>query len=123
MPVGGDDQTPRAPEDARHLECPGTPDYARSAMADDTQRTTSGTTAKKGYTPPKGRPTRARDDDGRRRRAFGPVAQWITLIIAALVLVALIIIITNGGDYNPYNNDGAPAPSRLATTLAATVAA
>lgn len=74
-------------------------------MADDTQQTTK----KKAYTPPKGRPTRARDDDGARRRAFGPVAQWITLALAALVAVAVIIIVTNGGDFNPYDN-GQPAP-------------
>jgi len=82
-------------------------------MADDTKDPT-----KKSYTAPKGRPTRARDDDGRRRGAFGPVAQWITLVIAAIVLVAIIIMITNGGDFNPLNN-GAPPPMPSGTPVVA----
>lgn len=69
-------------------------------MADDRPQTT-----KKSYTPPKNRPTRARNADGTRRRAFGPVAQWITLALSLIVLIAIIIIITNGGDFNPLNDD------------------
>ena len=64
----------------------------------------SGRTAKKGYTAPKGRPTRARDEVADRRRAFGPVAQWITLAAAIVVIVVIAILVTNGGDFNP-NDD------------------
>lgn len=83
-------------------------------MADDTNATdTSGTTptSKSSYTAPKGRPTRTRSDTGERRRAFGPVAQWITFAIALLVLIVIVIMMTGGGDFNPLNDDdsvGAP---------------
>lgn len=84
-------------------------------MADETNTTgtsdlTSG--SKKSYTAPKGRPTRARGDTGEQRRAFGPVAQWITAAIAVIVIVVIVIMVTGGGDFNPLNDDdpvGAPA--------------
>jgi hypothetical protein len=84
-------------------------------MADDSNATETSDVApasKKAYTPPKGRPTRARSDTGERRRAFGPVAQWITFAIALLVIVVIAIMVTGGGDFNPLNDDnpvGAPA--------------
>jgi hypothetical protein len=84
-------------------------------MEEETNATrTSGTTrvSKSGYTPPKGRRTRPRNDTGERRRAFGPVAQWITFAIAMLVIVVIVIMVTGGGDFNPLNDDdpsGAPA--------------
>lgn len=84
-------------------------------MAEDTNGTdTSEATPSntRGYTAPKGRPTRARSDTGVRRRAFGPVAQWITFTIALLVVVVIVIMITGGGDFNPLNDDnptGGPA--------------
>ena len=90
-------------------------------MADETNATeTSDTTptSKKNYTAPKGRPTRARSDTGRRRRAFGPVAQWITFAIAVIVVIVIVIMITGGGDFNPLNDDdpiGAPAATRAAS--------
>ncbi len=86
-------------------------------MADDSDATgtSDSTTAsgeeKRSYTAPKGRPTRARGDTGQRRRAFGPVAQWITFAIALLVIVVIVIMVTGGGDFNPLNDDdpvGAP---------------
>lgn len=84
-------------------------------MADDTNETESSDSApgsKKAYTAPKGRPTRAQSDTGERRRAFGPVAQWITFAIALVVVVVIAIMVTGGGDFNPLNDDnpvGAPA--------------
>lgn len=84
-------------------------------MADETNATDTSDAAsgsKKAYTAPKGRPTRARSDTGARRRAFGPVAQWITFAIALLVAIVIVIMVTGGGDFNPLNDDnpsGAPA--------------
>lgn len=71
------------------------------------KQTDSDTTDGKGkaYTPPKGRPTRARGERGPNRRAFGPVAQWITFAIALIVAVVIIVLITGGGDFNPFNDD------------------
>lgn len=58
----------------------------------------------KGVTPPKGRPTRGRDEIQAERRVFGPTAQWITLVfVLALVLVAVIVFF-DGGDFNPFND-------------------
>lgn len=79
-------------------------------MADDTT-TDDEHRDKKGYTPPKGRPTRGRNEVDDRRRAFGPVAQWITLALAFALAVWIVIAVTNGGDFNPINDDdpfGAP---------------
>jgi hypothetical protein len=84
-------------------------------MGEETNATpTSDTTqvSKRGYTPPKGRRTRPRNDTGQRRRAFGPVAQWITFAIALLVIIVIVIMVTGGGDFNPLNDDdsvGVPA--------------
>lgn len=56
-------------------------------------------------TPPKGRPTRKRDGDYRRRRAFGPVSQWIAVVLVLLLLFVVMVIATGGGDFNPFNDD------------------
>ena len=83
-------------------------------MADETNHDERQTT-KKGYTPPKNRPTRARGEGPDRRRAFGPVAQWITVVVAVALIITIIILVTNGGDFNPNNDiendlfNGAPA--------------
>jgi hypothetical protein len=90
-------------------------------MADDMQDDleSGGPTPKKGYTPPKGRRTRGRDEVDVRRRAFGPVAQWVTLALAVVVVVVVVILVTNGGDFNPYDDDnGAPAGSPVAAPAA-----
>ncbi len=72
----------------------------------DTDTSGSDTSGRgKAYTPPKGRPTRGRGDRGPNRRAFGPVAQWITFALALVVAVAIIILITGGGDFNPFDDD------------------
>lgn len=71
------------------------------------EQTDSDTTSgrNKAYTPPKGRPTRARGERGANRRAFGPVAQWITFALALIVAVVIIVLITGGGDFNPFNDE------------------
>jgi hypothetical protein len=68
--------------------------------------TTSGHS--KAYTPPKGRPTRGRGERGANRRAFGPVAQWITFALALVLVVVIIVLITGGGDFNPFDDDQQP---------------
>lgn len=73
-------------------------------MADETNHNERQMTKKKGYTPPKNRPTRARSQRPDRRRAFGPVAQWITVVLTVALIITVIILLTNGGDFNP-NND------------------
>jgi hypothetical protein len=91
-------------------------------MADDAdtteapRSTTNATGGKRHYTAPKGKPTRARHDTGFRPRAFGAVAQWITLAIAVIVIVVIIIMVTGGGDFNPLNDDtiGGTAHGRVA---------
>ena len=78
-------------------------------MADETTDTnTTDSGGKKGYTPPKNRPTRARDDLEPDRRVFGPVAQWITFAIVVVVAVTILIIVTDGGDFNPFDDEGNP---------------
>lgn len=76
---------------------------------------------KKGVTPPKGRPTRARDGSGYRKRAFGPVAQWITVAVLVALIVVVLVLVTDGGDFNPFDDDdqlpsqfGAPVPAAIA---------
>lgn len=63
-------------------------------------------------TPPKGRPTRARHDVGGERRAFGPIAQWITVALLVVLVIVALMLVTDGGDFNPFNDDGA-APAAV----------
>jgi len=74
------------------------------------------TDRKKNVTPPKGRPTRARNGSGPRKRVFGPVAQWITVGVLITLIVVVLILVTDGGDFNPFDDEdqlpsqfGAPA--------------
>ena len=60
-------------------------------------------TPKKGITPPKGRPTRARNDVEVSRRAFGPTAQWIAAAFLVALIFVTIIILLDGGDFNVFN--------------------
>lgn len=69
----------------------------------------SGAGPKKGATPPKGRPTRARNDTGDRARVFGPVAQWITAAVIVALIVIVLVLITDGGDFNPFNDQNLPS--------------
>ena len=63
------------------------------------------TAPKKGFTPPKGRPTRSRDGFYARRQVFGPTAQWIALTIFLILVFVVLFILTDGGDFNPFNGD------------------
>ncbi|MCB0966822.1 MAG: hypothetical protein KDB37_08300 [Ilumatobacter sp.] len=63
-------------------------------------------TGKKNYTAPKGRPTRTRDGHGGDKRVFGPVAQWITVAILIIVAITILLIVTDGGDFNPFDDEG-----------------
>ena len=61
-------------------------------------------TPKKGITPPKGRPTRPRDAHFGDRRVFGPLAQWFAVVLLLVLVFALLIMLTGGGDFNPLND-------------------
>lgn len=63
----------------------------------------------KAITPPKGRPTPSRSGR-RRRRTFGSTFQWAALAVAAIVLFVIALILLDGGDFNPFNDDSV-APS------------
>lgn len=82
-----------------------TSDHTSDLTGDASDTESAASTSKKGYTPPKGRPTRGRNEAPNDRRAFGPVAQWITFAIAVLVIIVVIIMVTGGGDFNPFNDD------------------
>lgn len=60
-------------------------------------------TPKKGITPPKGRPTRARNDVVTERRAFGPTAQWVAVVFLIALVFVTIIVLLDGGDFNVFN--------------------
>ena len=84
------------------------PDYCLASMGKHS-------TPKHGITPPKGRPTRSRSGRSYDPRVFGPVWQWIAFALFLTMLFVVLVIVTNGGDFNPFNqNDGqsgAPAAS------------
>ena len=92
-------------------------------MADDTADTSStgsstGRSARsRNYTAPKGRPTRPRSAVDHQRRVFGPVAQWLAFAVLLVIAVIVLIIITDGGDFNPFDDGttGAPALRSLAS--------
>lgn len=60
-------------------------------------------TSKKGVTPPKGRPTRARNEVVAPKRVFGPTAQWIAAAFLLALIFVTIIVLFDGGDFNPFN--------------------
>ncbi|NNE12928.1 MAG: hypothetical protein HKN41_11880 [Ilumatobacter sp.] len=70
---------------------------------------------KKGFTPPKGRPTRARNEIEAERRVFGPTAQWVAVTFLIALAFVLLIVLFDGGDFNPF--DGGNSGSLLATAL------
>ena len=88
-----------------------------SADVNDRDRGTS----KKNVTPPKGRPTRARNSSGARKRAFGPVAQWVTAALLIAMIVVILVLVTDGGDFNPF--DEQDLPSQFGAPAAAVVPA
>ena len=59
----------------------------------------------KAFTPPKGRPTRARNGSYGQKQVFGPTAQWIALTIFLILVFVVLFILTDGGDFNPFNGD------------------
>ncbi|MFP5489488.1 MAG: hypothetical protein ACLGHQ_14430 [Acidimicrobiia bacterium] len=68
-----------------------------------------GNASKKGVTPPKGRPTRARNASGSRKRVFGPVAQWTTVAVLIALIVVVLVLVTDGGDFNPFDDEQLPS--------------
>ncbi|MFW2333613.1 hypothetical protein [Ilumatobacter sp.] len=60
-------------------------------------------TPKKGITPPKGRPTRSRNEVGAEKRVFGPTAQWIAAAFLIALIFITIILLFDGGDFNVFN--------------------
>jgi hypothetical protein len=62
-------------------------------------------TPKKGFTPPKGRPTRARNEQVGGNRVFGPTAQWIAAAFLLALIFITIIVLLDGGDFNPFTGD------------------
>lgn len=60
---------------------------------------------KKGITPPKGRPTRARDESGQQRRVFGPTAQWIAAVFVIAMILITIIVFFDGGSFGVFNDN------------------
>jgi len=60
-------------------------------------------TPKKGITPPKGRPTRSRNEIETEQRVFGPTAQWIAAAFLIALIFLTIILLFDGGDFNVFN--------------------
>jgi hypothetical protein len=65
-----------------------------------------GETTKKGITPPKGRPTRGRDDVVVQKRVFGPTAQWIAFAFVLVLIFITVIVLLDGGNFNPFDGGG-----------------
>lgn len=63
-------------------------------------------TPKRGVTPPKGQPTRSRNGSYGGRRVFGPALQWFLVVLLLVMIFAILVVVTDGGDFNPFN-DGA----------------
>lgn len=78
---------------------------------------TKQTTPKRGITPPKGKPTRSRSGSYGGKRVFGPVWQWIAVTVLLILAFLALIILTGGGDFNPFNDDG-QAGAAAATVIA-----
>ncbi|MGA1053530.1 MAG: hypothetical protein ACO3WU_14660, partial [Ilumatobacteraceae bacterium] len=72
----------------------------------------------KAYTPPKGRPTAGRRRRRGAKRVFGPTAQWISVGVLVALVVAVLITITDGGDFNPFNDqEQLPSPFGLVSPV------
>jgi hypothetical protein len=65
---------------------------------------TSQQAPKKSITPPKGRPTRARNPRATNRRVFGPTAQWIAVVFLIALIFVTVLVIVDGGDFNPFQS-------------------
>jgi hypothetical protein len=64
--------------------------------------------SQRAITPPKNRPTRPRTSTWTRKRVFGSTAQWIAVAILLVIAFIVLVMVTDGGDFNPLN--GAPQP-------------
>lgn len=80
----------------------------QQSSAESAHRSNGGA-PKKNVTPPKGRPTRARNSAGYRKRAFGPVAQWVTAALLVALVVVVLVLVTDGGDFNPFDEEELPS--------------
>lgn len=60
-------------------------------------------TPKKGITPPKGKPTRSRNEVETSDRVFGATAQWIAAAFLLALIFVTIIVLLDGGDFNVFN--------------------
>lgn len=78
---------------------------------------TKQTTPKHGITPPKGKPTRSRSGDYGRKRVFGPVAQWIAVTVLLILAFVVMVILTGGGDFNPFNGQDGQAVNGAAAVV------
>jgi hypothetical protein len=63
---------------------------------------------KHAVTPPKGRPTRSRHDAVQRQRVFGATARWVAVGILLVLAFVILVLVTDGGDFNPFNGTTAP---------------
>lgn len=69
------------------------------------------TPSQRATTPPKGRPTRPQTATYTRKRVFGSTAQWIAVAIILLLGFVVLVMVTDGGDFNPLNGEpAAPQP-------------
>lgn len=93
----------------------------RTGRAGTTNDPVTGT-PRKAVTPPKGRPTRGRSSYRSSKRAFGPVAQWITVAVLVALIVVVLVLVTDGGDFNPFDDEEVPsqfgAPAAIAVPAA-----
>ena len=49
---------------------------------------------------------------------FGPTAQWISVGVLVALVVAVLITITDGGDFNPFNDqEQLPSPFGLVSPV------
>jgi len=77
-------------------------------------------TPKPGFTPPKGKPTRSRHEEYTEKRVFGPAAQWIAFSVLVILAFLVLVILTNGGDFNPLDHDGGQV-GMVASSIGATL--
>lgn len=73
----------------------------------------------KSYTPPKGRPTSGRDEDGGRSRRIPPMFEWIVLGLVIVAIVVAAWIYSSGSDGG--SPHGAPAESVVVEVVPNTI--
>ncbi|HZB39563.1 MAG TPA: hypothetical protein VE487_01280 [Ilumatobacter sp.] len=75
----------------------------------------SSSASQRANTPPKGRPTRPRAATYRRKRVFGSTAQWLAVAIILLLGFVVLVMVTDGGDFNPLDGAAPAVPQPGAT--------